>query len=206
MTKATRQDRRPLLSRMSLKSILVLGAVVAAALPAGVFAFRSAWTERQEHLEEQIQDNLIVARSLALTLDQFLQSQMAVVQALAAEIAHGPLDRTTLRSILERTHSAHAGFDTILVVDASGTSVALHPPEKTGEGMALGIPYADRPWFKKIADSRRPLLGEYTFAGRAMGPRQGAGVPRSALPAAAPVKTAPGSVRGPIFMVCWVSV
>lgn len=180
--------KRPLLARVSLKTVLVLGAVVAAALPAGVFALRSAWLDERERRAERADDNLVLAQALAVTFDQFLKSQLAAAALLAREAATGPLDQGRLGPILERTLASQPTFETILVVDRSGTSVAFQPLDKAPGGRALGIAFADHEWFGQVSRLRRPLVDQTVLADRVTG------TPTVAL--RAPVLGSTGELRG----------
>jgi PAS domain S-box-containing protein len=176
------------MARVSLKTILILGAVLAAALPAGVLAARAMWVGEREYAPEQREDNRILADVLAVAFEQFLQAHLNAVALVAAEVSGGPLDRTRLEPLLRHAIAASPAFEAGLVVDESGKTVGVYSHERTSGGQGLGVSLADREWFREMSGIRRPLIERAIVSSRVTG--------KSTVALRAPILGPAGVFRG----------
>jgi PAS domain S-box-containing protein len=163
-------NRRGPIARVSLRTVLILGAILAAALPAGVLAARTIWLGEADQVREQAEDNQVLADALAVALEQFLQAHLNAVALVAAQVGGGgPLDQPRLEPLLRRTVATTPAFEAGFVVDAVGVIVGLYPPEMARKGWARGTSFADHEWFREMAGAPRPLIDRAILAPRAAG-------------------------------------
>jgi cache domain-containing protein len=180
------------MTRVSLRTILILGAVLAAALPAGVLGARAIWVGEREHRLEQVDANQVFADVLALTLEHFVHAHLNAVAAVAAEASAGPLDPSRLEAMLRRAVATSTAFDAGLVVDETGVTVSLYPPEMSRDGWARGTSFADHEWFREISAARRPIVDPAVLV---------AGVgSKPAVAIRAPILGQNGSFRGVVIL------
>jgi CheY-like chemotaxis protein len=141
------------LGRLSLRSILITGAVTTAIGFMALVGFGSIRAVRTLVIETSLERNELVARELASDYEQFLLLHLAAVETVAKHAAAAPrLEMASLYPILERAHSPYQALWGIGIADHAGKLVAVDPPV-TSEGTSpIGVDLSDREWFKEIFD------------------------------------------------------
>ena len=118
-----------MLGRLSLKTILIGGAVVAAAIPAALVTILMVGSVRDSDIEEASARYELLAQTLAAEHDQILASHRRAVQILTLEVEAQPsLSGPGVSLRLARTRATYPAFEGIAVLDASGRIVASDPP------------------------------------------------------------------------------
>ena len=129
-----------MLGRLSLKTILIGGAVLAAAIPAALITILMVGSVRDSDIEEASARYELLAQTLAAEHDQILASYRRAVQILTLEVEAQPsLSGPGVSLRLARTRATYPAFEAIAVLDASGRIVTPDPP---------------------TADERRPTAGD----------------------------------------------
>ena len=166
--------------RLSLQIVLI-AAFVLVALVAILFlsAQRYVWVTT-DLLQEQLDHDLALSRSVAVSVDRYLAIRRKLVETLAAEIgALGLVGRPLLRDLIDTARRREPALSALLVLDAHGEVVAASPAVDEEDRAHVGTRFGDREWFREIG--RGEVLRSYDVA-----PRIGA---RPAVAVAAPIHT-----------------
>ena len=179
-----------MLGRLSLKTILIGGAVVAAAIPAALITILMVGSVRDSDIEEASARYELLAQTLAAEHDQILASHRRAVQILTLEVEAQPsLSGPGVSLRLARTRATYPAFEAIAVLDASGRIVASDPPTADERRPTAGTDMSGREWFRHLERSREPAVppdvepSPVRTSGRS-------------LPIAAPVSDGSGGLRG----------
>jgi PAS domain S-box-containing protein len=138
-------------SRVSLRTLLIGGAVAMAVVFAVALGVGSLGAVRDRVVADTLERNEMLARGLAAAFDQFLALHLAAVKSAAAEI--GParrLDTDALVPILARFRTHHPAFVGIAVTGADGVVVASDPAMISSGRTAIGFDLSDRAWFRDL--------------------------------------------------------
>ena len=175
--------------RLSLRAVLI-GSIV------GVTAFAILALSAQRYVwltgalqQEELDQDLELARSVALGLDRYVSQQRYLIDQLAAEVAGlGLRNAATLTDLLETANRREVAFSTLFVVDAAGVAVAFSPPVDAEGKPNRGRRYGDRAWFQDaLRGAARPSSYEVVI---------GRVVHRPAVAVAAAVRSPGGQVVG----------
>jgi len=148
-----------MLSRFTLKAILISGAVLFAAVPAAVLSIGSASAVRSLVMSGDVEDSEVLASGLAAQYEQFLDLHLRAITTVAAHAARSePFNTGSLNPLLARTRANYSAFTGILVADPSGKSIAYDPPTTPDGKSAIGIDFSDRAWFREATQSRKAFV------------------------------------------------
>ena len=112
-----------MLGRLSLKTILIGGAVVAAAIPAALITILMVGSVRDSDIEEASARYELLAQTLAAEHDQILTSHRRAVQILTLDVEAQPsLSGPGRRAAPRSNRATYPAFEAIAVLDASGRS------------------------------------------------------------------------------------
>ena len=78
---------------------------------------------------------------------------------------YGVVPSAKLQSELESIKSVYRDFHNIYLADSSGTTVAFYPPRNEFGKSTIGLNFADRPYFKQMIATGKPLVSDI-FIGR----------------------------------------
>lgn len=131
--------------RLSLRTILVGGAVLAAAIPAALVGIVLVGSLRDSAIDEATARYELLAQGLASEHEQILGSHRHAAQMLALHLEEAR-SLGGVAPLLARTRAVYPAFDAVAVIDPTGRVVASDPPE-TASGDATGIDLSGRPWF-----------------------------------------------------------
>jgi GAF domain-containing protein/DNA-binding response OmpR family regulator/HPt (histidine-containing phosphotransfer) domain-containing protein len=158
---------RALLSRISLKGAIIGGAILAAAVPAAVFAVASSRGVRDLVIQQALGRYELLARGLAANYEEFLASHRRSLESVAAHLRSlGSLEDPGLAAVLARARLADPAFSGILVTDPAGRVVAADPPVGADGRTAIGTDFSDRVWFRETAALRVPTVDRTVILGR----------------------------------------
>jgi signal transduction histidine kinase/ActR/RegA family two-component response regulator len=151
--------------RLSLQAVLIAAFVVVALVAiAFLSAQRYVWITT-DLLEEQLDRDLALARSVAASVDRYLALRRELVESLAAEIAAvGLARRAAARGIVDTARRREPALSTVLVLDARGVVVAASPATDEEGHANVGKRFGDRDWFREIG--RGEVLRSYDLASR----------------------------------------
>jgi PAS domain S-box-containing protein len=179
------------LSRFSVRAILLAGAVVMAFGFTLLVASASMHSVRRLVIESSLERKALIAQELAWDYEQFLLLHLAAVETVARHAAAGPgLDMAVLRPLLERTNAGYPALWGIGVTDHTGRLVAASPPVTDEGASAVGLDLSDREWFKQMQQTRRPVIDRRVVVGRVMA--------RPTITVNAPIVDARGTLRGAV--------
>jgi len=175
--------------RLSIQTVLIACFLLVAAAPiAFISVQRYVWTTR-EHVREDLEGDLDLARAVAAGLDRFLRARVHFINTLAEELAERGLhDVSTLTKDLDIARRRHPAFRTFLIADREGVARVFSPPADEQGRPNVGRRYGDRAWFQGALKSP-PEPSYDVVLGRAQGGRPTVAV-------AAPVRPGSGQVIG----------
>jgi methyl-accepting chemotaxis protein len=156
-----------MLSRLSLMTTLMVGAIVVALVPLAVLAIGTAQEARELTVSGALHRDELLAKGLAAEYEEFLSLRLKAVATTAAHAAAvEPFGPATLGPLLARTHAHYPLFATMLVVDATGATATADPPTAVeGQGTPASG-HADRAWFRQMVQTRQPLVDRTVIVGK----------------------------------------
>ena len=163
------------IERQPLRAHLVHGFLLVATVPMmllnivnGQMYAKHQETEASQRLEE-------AATAIREGLQEYVtRYQKAVISLSQAITNEGHLDPDTLFARLEQSHSVYPGFQTLVVANAEGIPLSIHPPRKPDGQPALwskpGAPaedstMRDREYFRRTIETRKSQVSD-VFVGR----------------------------------------
>ncbi len=164
------------IERQPLRAHLVHGFLLVATVPMmllnivnGQMYANHQETEAGQRLQE-------AATAIREDLEEYVtRHQQAIISLSEAITNEGRLDSDTLNLRLEQSHAVYPGFQTLIVANAEGIPVSVHPLRKPDGNAVLskpGTPYdesatlRDREYFIKTIETRRSQVSD-VFVGRA---------------------------------------
>jgi signal transduction histidine kinase/CheY-like chemotaxis protein/putative methionine-R-sulfoxide reductase with GAF domain len=153
--------------RLSLKTILIGGSILAAVIPAGLVEVVLLRSVRNSVIENATTRYQLLAQDLASDLAQFLQFHRQAISELADQAAESrAIDAASLAPLLTRTRDTYSAFGTIAIVEASGRIVVSDPATTLDGRSAIGMDVSDRDWFGEILRAHQPLIDGDVSPGR----------------------------------------
>ncbi len=178
--------------RLSLKTILIGGAVLAAAIPAVLVGIALVSSLHDSAIQEATARYELLAQGLASEHDRFLTSHRQAVQMLTRHMEdQRSLGDGEVALLLARTRASYPEFEAIALVDRSGRIVASNPSTTEDGRSTTGIDVSDREWFQEIVRSRRIVVHPDVEASRIRQSSLG-------LPIGAPISDGSGGFRGAV--------
>ena len=176
--------------RLSLKTILIGGAVLAAIIPAALVGIALVSSLHDSAVQEATARYELLAQGLASEHDRFLTSHRQAVQMLTRHLEdqRAPGDGW-VALLLARTRASYPEFEAIALVDPSGRIVTSDPPTTEDGRSTTGIDVSDREWFRELVRSRRVVVHPDVESSRIRQRSLG-------LPIGAPVSDGSGGLRG----------
>ncbi len=164
------------IERQPLRAHLVHGFLLVATVPMmllnivnGQMYANHQETEAGQRLHE-------AATAIREDLQEYVtRHQQAILSLSQALTNEGRFDSDTLTSRLEQSHAFYPGFQTLIVANAEGIPVSVHPRRRADGRTVLskpGTPYddtatlRDREYFRETMQSRRSCVSD-VFVGRA---------------------------------------
>ena len=179
-----------MLGRLSLTTILVGGAVVAAAIPAALITILMVGSVRHADIEEAGARYELLAQTIAAEQDQFLASHRRAVQALTHEVeSQQTLTAPGVTLRLARTRAMYPAFEAIAVLDSSGRIVASDPPVADHRRAAAESDMSRQEWFRQLERSRELVVPQDVEPSPVR-------TSDLSLPIAAPISDGSGGLRG----------
>jgi len=183
--------QKAMLGRWSLKTLLLVGAILISVIPAVVLGIGSARAVRALVTTDAMEESELLARGLASEYEQFVVLHFrAVTTAAAHAAAVEAFTAATLNPILARTRANYPAFTGMHVVDLSGKSIAYDPPTTADGKSAIGIDFSDRAWFKAILQTKQPLVDKSVVIAK--------GTKRLMVALSVPVFDSAGRLRGAV--------
>ncbi|HXG14801.1 MAG TPA: cache domain-containing protein, partial [Calidithermus sp.] len=180
-----------MLTRFSVRAILLAGAVLAALAFTVLVAGGAMRSVRRLVIESSLERKELIAHELAADYEQFLTLHLAAVETVARHAAVSPrLDQALLAPLLERTRAAYPALGGLGVTDAAGRLVAAVPPVTDEGGPAVGVDVSDREWFHELLRTRRPVIDRRVVIGRLPS--------MPTITVNAPILDAAGTLRGAV--------
>jgi methyl-accepting chemotaxis protein len=178
-----------MLSRYSLRTLLLTGAFLIAIIPLAVLWFGSARAIRSLSFTDRMENTEMLAQGLADDLEQFLALHLQAMVATAGNLGRvQPFTDQNLAPLLKQTRASFPAFLTCTVIDGSGKSVAYDPPTGADGKSNIGIDFSDRAWFPEAMRTKRPLIDRSVVLGKT--------TKRFVVVLAAPVHDAQGRFLG----------
>ncbi|MGH7313436.1 MAG: ATP-binding protein, partial [Candidatus Rokuibacteriota bacterium] len=155
-----------MLSRVSLRTTLVVGVLVAGAVVASVSGVGSGSAIRRLIVANTLERHEELARRLAAESEQFLALHLQAVRMVAAFAAAQPrLDTNSVSSTLTRTKESYPALVSMGIVDRHGRLVVADPATAPGVDGAVGADHSERGWWREMLLSRRPVVDESIVGG-----------------------------------------
>ena len=140
-----------LLSRLSLRALLVVGALAMACVFAVAIGFGSFHAVRSRILADAIERYEMLARGLAAAFDQFLTLHLGAVTSAADEIGGiRRLDADALLPVITRMRAHHPAFLGVAVTDTAGIVVVSDPAFVADGRRGVGMDLSNRAWFREM--------------------------------------------------------
>ena len=183
--------QKAILGRWSLKTLLLVGAILIGVIPVVVLGIGSARAMRALVIADAIEENELLAKGLASEYEQLLAMHLKAVTTAAAHVAVvEPFTAAALNPILARTRANYPAIPGVLVADLSGKSIAYDPPTTADGKSAIGIDFSDRAWFKAVLQTRQPFVEKSVLIAK--------GTKRLVVGISAPVFDSSGRLRGAV--------
>jgi signal transduction histidine kinase/CheY-like chemotaxis protein/HPt (histidine-containing phosphotransfer) domain-containing protein len=148
-----------MLHRLSLKTILIGGAVLAAVIPAMLVEIALIGSLRDSVIREAMERYELLAKGLASEYEQFLDSHRQAVRTLADHVEeYRAFGERSVPPLLARTRTGYPALGSIVIVDPSGRIVMSDPPTTVDGRSTPGVDLADREWFRELVRGRRPVV------------------------------------------------
>ncbi len=145
-----------MLQRLSLKTILIGGAVLAAAVPAALVQIVLVGSVRDSMIRATTARYELLAKDLASDYDQFLRSHRQAILTLADEVrVHRTPDEPTVASLLVRTRAFYPFLETIAVVAPTGRILVADSAVASLALLPVGGDVSTRAWFDELVQRRR---------------------------------------------------
>ncbi|MEA2781508.1 MAG: hypothetical protein QOK29_3052 [Rhodospirillaceae bacterium] len=159
---------RVFLGRMSLKAILILGAVVLALVPVVVLGGGSMFSVRSLITSLLANRDRIIAQAIGSHVDDFLDSRQRLMQMLGELAASQPqLDEASLGPILATARRNHPSLTRIFVADTHGVSIAADPPVAADGKSSIGLDYSERAYIREVLRTHQAVVDKNLILGKA---------------------------------------
>jgi PAS domain S-box-containing protein len=157
---------RPVLSRLSLRTTLIVGVLLTGAVVAAVSAVGSAYAVRRLIVAGTLERHEALARHIAAQYEQFLGLHVQGMQMTATlALAQPRLDEKGLAPLLDRTRQSFPALQGIAIVDPQGRSLAASPAADDGND-AAGDDLSERSVWKELMLTRHPVIDKSIAIGR----------------------------------------
>ncbi len=161
LTMATGSDKTGFRSRLSYSQLVFQVATFFLMVPSLGILLIQAHRDVASHEEQLAQEISREANESANSLAQWISFHVIAARSIGELGTEYPLEPSEkLQEELERIHSLFPAFHTVLIGDASGTTIAFHPPVNERGEASIGINLADRAWFKEMKDSLCPTISD----------------------------------------------
>ncbi len=178
--------------RVSLKTILIGGAILAAVIPAVLVGIALVGSLHDSAIRDATARHELLAQGLASEHDRFLTSHRQAVQMLTRHVEnHRSLGEGGVTPLLAQTRASYPEFAAIAILDPSGRVVASDPPTTEDGRSTTAIDLSDRAWFREIVQGHRVIV--YPDV-EVSGIRQSG----FGLPIGAPISDGSGGLRGAV--------
>ena len=172
-----------------LFAVLVVAFVVVAALPVLFLSIQSYLWMTGDLLQGELDDDAMLARSLASGIDRYMSHRIHVVSVLAADVgATGLAANATIRRELDAFRRQNPMLSTVVVTDRTGLVVAAAPETDTTGKPNTGKRFDDRDWFQAAIAGAAPSYEMVISRGTSVG--------KPAMPIVAPIRSPRGDVIG----------
>jgi len=157
-----------MLSRYSLRTLLLTGALLIAIIPLAVLWLGSARAIRTLSFADRTGNAEMLAQGLADDLDQFLTLHLQAATATAGHLGGvQPFTAQGLTPLLKQTRASFPAFSTCSVHDPAGRVIASDPLVGPDGKSIIGTDYSDRAWFKEVMQTKRPYIDRTVVFGKA---------------------------------------
>jgi len=117
----------------------------------------------QQRIAREIEDKALVTAQIVA---RWTANHVRAARIIAELGTSSPLQPSAeLQEKIERIHALFPEFHNVFLGDASGTTIAFHPPVNERGQSTIGISFADRTWFKELRNSLNPTISD-VFLGR----------------------------------------
>ena len=158
-TRAVDSSRVAMFHRVSLKTILIGGAILAAVIPAVLVGIALVGSLHDSAIRDATARHELLAQGLASEHDRFLTSHRQAVQMLTRHVEnHRSLGEGGVAPLLAQTRASYPEFAAIAILDPSGRVVASDPPTTEDGRSTTAIDLSDRAWFREIVQGRRVIV------------------------------------------------
>ena len=119
------------------------------------------------HTERQIETDLqTVSQNIQAHLHFWYRQHLQAVSELAGFAGQSPLTPSPeLQKSIELISRTFPGYQNIYVADTAGKTVGFYPPLTNVGKSAIGLDFSDRPYFRELQTSKKPVMSE-VFRGR----------------------------------------
>ena len=142
--------------RLSLKTILIGGAILAAMIPAVLVEIALVGSLHDSVIRAATERYELLAKGLASEYDQFLRSHRQAVRTLADHVEeYRAFGERSVAPLVARTRARYPALGAIAIVDAFG-HIVVSDPSTTPDGQStVEIDVSDQDWFRELVRSRR---------------------------------------------------
>jgi GAF domain-containing protein/CheY-like chemotaxis protein/HPt (histidine-containing phosphotransfer) domain-containing protein/HAMP domain-containing protein len=145
-----------MLQRLSLRTILIGGAILAALIPAVLVEIALVGSVRDSVIHAATERYELLAKGLASEYGQFLRSHRQAVRTLADHVEeYRAFGERSVAPLVVRTRARYPALGAIAIVDLSGRIVVSDPATTVDGRGTAGIDISERRWFRELVRSRR---------------------------------------------------
>ena len=156
-----------MLNRLSLKTLLIAGAILIAVIPAAFLGVGSWWAVSSMVVQDSLEESALLAQGLASEYDQFLTMHLTAIKAAAEQVdVVGSRTAAALNPILKRARKNYPALISLYVADLSGKTIAYDPPVAVDGKSNIGIDYSDRVWFPEVLRTKAAVVDRTVVIGK----------------------------------------
>lgn len=150
---------RMLRQQFRIKNILVFSflSVVLIAICL-VLSQQCFWLSKHERGTVE-KDYLPVAESVGRTIDIILNERVLLLKHVSEEVLKAGLHTDKAQKIVENAHYRNPLFKTVWVGDINGKATAFSPLYDKEGKINIGRDYSDRGYYKKVKETKKPVIG-----------------------------------------------
>lgn len=143
---------------LSLRTIVIVGGIFCAIVPAAVLALTAAIGLRTYILDDWLKQEEILAKTLTERFSQYLYGRDRMLSGAIDHLSTvEPFDRSALGPVLARKDSAFGDFDSLIVLDTRGNVLAAHS-RLFGASELLGRSFAGYGFFREVQRTQKSVV------------------------------------------------
>lgn len=146
---------------LKIRTWIVLFILSASIIPILLLAGLMARQHYLDQIADAREKHLLIARALANAVDGFLDSHRLALESLADELSGKPAHPSAeLQGLISRFNRRYSGFESVILTDRSGKSIAVDPMVGNDGKSNIGVNYGTSQWFVRADYARNSYVAE----------------------------------------------